>query len=195
MACRWVGIALIWIMPLSASQLDSLRIWFEARNLPIDRDLTTKLANYQDLIHSWSGRINLVSKGDRSAIVENHILDSLGPYELIPKQGLLIDIGTGAGFPGIPLALFLPENRITLVESVHKKILFLRVAKDELGLKNVEIVEGRFEELEFQTKFDIATLRALPRWEIYISRIEKIVKPGGKIIYYKQRGIYTTIIV
>jgi 16S rRNA (guanine527-N7)-methyltransferase len=182
-------------MPLNASQLESLRIWFEARNLPLDKDLITRIANYQDLIHSWSGRINLVSKGDRSAIVENHILDSLGPHELIPKQSLLIDIGTGAGFPGIPLALFRPEIRITLVESVHKKILFLRVAKDELGLENVEIIEGRFEELEFQTKFDIATLRALPRWESYIGKIEKIVKTGGKIIYYKQRGAYTTIIV
>ena len=182
-------------MPLSASQLDNLRIWFTERNFPLDKDLIFRIANYQDLIHSWSGRINLVSKGDRSTIIENHILDSLGPLELIPKQCLLIDIGTGAGFPGIPLALFLPEIRITLVESVHKKILFLRVVKDELELENVEIIEGRFEELEFQTKFDIATLRALPRWESYISRIEKLVKPGGKIIYYKQRGIYTTIIV
>ena len=182
-------------MPLNAGQLNNLRTWFETRNLPLDKDLTTKIANYQDLILFWSGRINLVSKGDRGAIVENHILDSLGPYELIPTRGSLIDFGTGAGLPGIPLALIRPELRVTLVESVHKKILFLRAAKAELGLENVEIAEGRLEELELPRIFDVATLRALPRWESYIKRIEEIVKPGGKIIYYKQRGIYITIIV
>jgi 16S rRNA (guanine527-N7)-methyltransferase len=182
-------------MPLNAGQLNNLRAWFETKNLALDRELTAKIANYQDLILTWSSRINLVSKGDRGRIIEDHILDSLGPYELIPTRGFLIDFGTGAGLPGIPLALIRPEVCVTLVESVHKKILFLLAAKRELGLDNIKIAEGRLEELELPRIYDVATMRALPRWESYIKTIEGIVKPGGKIIYYKQRGVYTTIMV
>jgi 16S rRNA (guanine527-N7)-methyltransferase len=157
----------------------------------MDKELITKIANYQDLIHSWAGRINLISKGDRASIIEDHILDSLGPLDLVPQTGSLIDIGTGAGMPGIPLAILRPMLQVTLLESVHKKILFLRAVKDRLELANVEILEGRLEELEFSQKYDIVTLRALPKWESYLETIRGIIKPGGKIIYYKQRGLYT----
>ena len=180
-------------MPLSAGQQKNIRTWFEFRNLPLDKEMMANIAEYQDLLLSWTDRINLISKGDRSAIVENHILDALGPHEMVPVQGSLIDIGTGAGLPGIPLALLRPRLAVTLMESIHKKILFLRATKDRLGLANVEIVEGRFGDVKLANTFDIVTLRALPAWESYLGKIKEIIKPGGKIIYYKQRGVYTVI--
>jgi 16S rRNA (guanine527-N7)-methyltransferase len=181
-------------MPLSTSHLRTLKKWFDERNLSLDRDLVEKISSYQDLILAWSTRINLVSKGDHATIIENHILDSLGPLELIPKTGRLVDIGTGAGFPGIPIALVRPRLQVTLVESIHKKILFLRAAQAVLGLDNIKIIEGRAEKLSPSDKYDIATMRALPHWESHINTIRKMIRPDGKIIYYQKRGIYITVL-
>jgi 16S rRNA (guanine527-N7)-methyltransferase len=182
-------------MPLNASQIKNIKSWFEIRDLPLNPDFLIRIGMYQNLILSWSKRINLISKGDHAQIIENHILDSLGPIELIPKTGKLIDIGTGAGLPGIPIALVRPRLEVTLMESIHKKILFLRAVKSELKLDKVEIVECRLEDYSPTEPFDVATMRALPRWESHLEKVMGMVRPGGKIIYYQKRGIYTTAIV
>jgi 16S rRNA (guanine527-N7)-methyltransferase len=182
-------------MPLNNDQLNNLKTWFDKINLSIEPELLKKITDYHDLILAWSRRINLISKGDHAQIIENHILDSLGPIELIPRTGKLIDIGTGAGLPGIPISLVRPALRITLMESVHKKILFLRAAKNELGLENVNIAECRLEQFIPSEPFDIATMRALPRWESHLEKVMGMVRPGGKIIYYQKRGVYTTALV
>jgi 16S rRNA (guanine527-N7)-methyltransferase len=182
-------------MPLNAIQIKMLKNWFDIRNLTLDRELQEKIIKYQEKILNWSSRINLVSKGDRATIIENHILDSLGPIEMIPRHGRMIDIGTGAGFPGIPIAMVRPRLHITLVESVHKKVLFLRSTRAELRLDNIEIIEGRVENLLVTEKYDVATMRALPRWESLIDDIKIMLRPGGKIIYYQRRGTYTTILI
>ncbi len=181
-------------MPLNTAQHKVLKNWFEERELPLDKELLEKITDYKDLILAWSTRMNLVSKGDHATLIENHILDSLGPLELISKTGRLIDIGTGAGFPGIPIAMVRPRLQVTLVDSIHKKVLFLRAVKAVLGLDNVNIIEGRAEKLAPTDKYDIATMRALPHWESYINTIRKMIRPDGKIIYYQKRGIYITIL-
>lgn len=180
-------------MSLNSKDLDALKAWFGSRNLPLDKGLLRKIEIYHDLILSWSKRINLVSKRDLGMIIENHFLDSLGPISLIPSEGELVDIGSGAGFPGVPLALVFPNLNVTLLESVHKRVLFLKEAKTRLGLENVRIIEGRLEDLIPSQPYDIATIRALPKWESYLNQIKKYLKPGGEIIYYKHRGVYERI--
>ncbi len=180
-------------MPLSPVELKALYTWAATSKSHPDILFIKKIGGYKDLILSWSKRINLVSKNDLGKIIENHILDSLGPATLIPAHGDLIDIGSGAGFPGIPLALIFPTLSVTLLESIHKRILFLSAAKQELDLSNITIFEGRLENLSIEKKYDIATVRALPKWESHLPQIKKLLNPEGKVIYYKYRGVYEQI--
>ena len=170
-----------------------IRAWFEAAGLPVDVEILRKVGIFKGLILSWSKRINLLSGKDVGLIIKNHFLDSLGPINEIPHEGRFVDIGSGSGFPAIPLALLRPAAFLTLTESVHKKVLFLRQAQRELSLVNIEILEGRFENLALPRSFDMATVRALPRLMILMPRIHEVVKPGGKIIYYEKRGHYRLI--
>ena len=160
------------------------------KGLQMSDNLYEQMQLYKELIRSWSKRINLLSGKDIGLIIEDHFLDSIGPINEFPMSGQFIDIGSGSGFPGIPLALLRPQATFTLTESVHKKILFLREVKRKLELGNVEIIEGRFEDLLSERIYDIATVRALPKIESFIEKIKKIVRPGGKIVYYYKRGQY-----
>jgi 16S rRNA (guanine527-N7)-methyltransferase len=174
--------------PLSTDSFHLINNWFRKRDLILPGDFISKVEIYQDLILSWSKRMNLVSKGDLNNLVERHILDSLVPLSEIPECGSLADIGSGAGFPAIPLALVRAELRITMVEARHKKILFLKEACSKLGLHSVNLVETRLEEFHPENPFDLVTMRALPGWESLLGEIKGILKPSGKLIYYERPG-------
>jgi 16S rRNA (guanine527-N7)-methyltransferase len=180
-------------MSLNSKDLIVLKNWFDSRRLKLSDELLVKITIYNDLILLWSKRINLVSRRDLDKLIASHFLDSLGPINIIPSKGNLIDIGSGAGFPGIPISLLFVNLNVTLLESVHKRILFLKDAKERLGLGNLEIIEGRLEEFKAPKAYDVATLRALPGWKSYLNRIKEVLRPGGKIIYYKYRGVYEQI--
>ncbi len=160
--------------------------WFVDNGLIKPSEFTRRAETFHDLILEWSSRMNIVSKNDLDSLLERHILDSLTPIDCIPETGRLIDIGSGAGFPGIPIALIRPELNITLLESRHKKVLFLCEARKRLNLENVSIEEGRLEDFVPASLYDIATIRALPRWEKHLKRIKSLLRPDGHIIYYKK---------
>lgn len=174
--------------PLPADAADIIRNWFHKRNLVVPADFTGKIETYHDLVLSWSKKMNLVSRGDLNKLVERHVLDSLIPLSEIPERGHLADIGSGAGFPAIPLALVRTELQITLIEARHKRILFLREACRRLNLRTVSLMETRLEEFDPNFLFDLVTLRALPGWENLLGEIRKILKPSGKLIYYERPG-------
>lgn len=160
--------------------------WFVDNRLIKPLDFKRRTEIFHDLILEWSTRMNIVSKNDLDSLLERHILDSLTPIAFIPETGRLIDIGSGAGFPGIPIALIRPQIKITLLESRHKKVLFLREARNRLNLENVSIEEGRLEDFAPASLYDIATIRALPRWEKHLKRIKSFLRPDGHIIYYRK---------
>jgi 16S rRNA (guanine527-N7)-methyltransferase len=180
-------------MPLTSDEKNLVEFWASENELLINQNSVEDLGNYRDLILSWSARINLISRSDLPLILKNHILDSLGPVNMIPQGSSVIDIGSGAGLPGIPLSIVRPDISVLLLESIHKKALFLRAAAKDLKLENVEVEEGRLEMLEQDRKFDIATVRALPRLENLIDKIQALIKRGGMIIYYEKRGSYRGI--
>jgi 16S rRNA (guanine527-N7)-methyltransferase len=180
-------------MLLTDSEEGIIRAWSGAAGLLVNTEMLRKAGIFKGLILSWSKRINLLSDKDLDLIIKNHFLDSLVPLNEISHEGRFIDIGSGSGFPGIPLALLRPAASFTLTESVHKKILFLREAQRALSLDNIEIFEGRFENLGLPRSFDMATVRALSRIKTLMPKIHEIVKPGGKIIYYEKRGLYRLI--
>ena len=128
------------------------------KNIRIDLFLS-----YVDLLRKWGKRINLSSVlADREIIIK-HLIDSLTVAEFMPPGSRVIDIGTGAGFPGIPLSIYDPSLNVTLLESVGKKIAFLKDAKRSLGLNDIDIHHGRAEEIDRGMKggFDRVTFRAL----------------------------------
>ncbi len=180
-------------MALTKSQTELLKNWLSNRQISVDEPLLKKIGLYHDLILVWSQRMNLVSKGDRTQIIENHFLDSLLPLKEIPFTGHLLDVGSGAGFPAIPIAMFRPNLSIDLVESVHKKTLFLQIVKKQLELDRVNIIENRLELLKPNRDYDIITIRALPKWEKLLKRIRPFLKPHGKIIYFDKRNSYKII--
>jgi len=180
-------------MPFPQGSSKKIQNWFKEKGIIIPSDFIDKAELYNDLITSWSARMNIVSKNDLGFLLERHILDSLTPINFIPEAGRLIDIGSGGGFPAVPIALIRPRLEITLLESQHKKILFLKEIQRRLELKNISIVESRLEKFESDIPFDVATVRALPQWENYIQRIKDILAASGKIIYYEKRGEYRLI--
>ena len=128
------------------------------------KNLRTDLfLSYIDLLRKWGKRINLSSVLSDREIIIKHLLDSLTVAEFIPPGSRVLDIGTGAGFPGIPLYIYDPSLSVTLVESVGKKAAFLKEVKRSLGLSGVDIHNARAEELSdgMRGRFDRVTFRAV----------------------------------
>jgi 16S rRNA (guanine527-N7)-methyltransferase len=177
-------------MPLTEIQKASLKQWFDDNSISLSGDLIGKIEIYHDLIMSRSVLMNLVSRSDLGLIIDNHFLDSLVPLRDMPISGKAIDIGSGAGFPGVPIALVRPEIEMTLLESLHKKALFLKLVKQELGLNNINILEMRLEQYSGDGDYNVALIRALPKREKFLEKIKSLIQPNGKIIVYQKRGIY-----
>jgi len=130
-------------------------------------DLTEKqieqFAKLEDLYHEWNEKINVISRKDMESLYEKHILHSLGiakVMELAPGTKVL-DIGTGGGFPGIPLAILFPETEFTLIDSIGKKITVVNAVAEGVGLQNVNAIHGRAEKLK--EKFHFVVSRAVTR--------------------------------
>ena len=146
---------------------------------------------YEALLIDWNSKINLTAVRDAEGIRIKHFLDSLSCVPVLGDMNgrSLIDIGTGAGFPGIPLRIFYPEMRLTLVDSVGKKADFCQLAADTLHLKGVKALKDRSEELgaskEYREKFDAATARAVAGLPVLCEYLLPLVKPGGIMLAMK----------
>lgn len=128
-------------------------------------DLTEKqieqFGKLEDLYHEWNEKINVISRKDMESLYEKHILHSLGiakVMEFAPGTRVL-DIGTGGGFPGIPLAILFPETEFTLIDSIGKKITVVQAVAEGVGLQNVNAIHGRAEKLK--EKFHFVVSRAV----------------------------------
>ena len=149
------------------------------------RDFST----YQDILLKWNKKINLISRKDEARIVTRHFLQSLGLVKMVsfPRKARIMDLGSGAGFPGIPVKLVRPDLSIVLVESKRKKVLFLRHVVEAIHLKNVEIVQGRIEDLEEEDHtIDFIVSRAVTDLVTLAKWSKNLLKPRqGKLIVIK----------
>ena len=176
---------------------ENLRQITEKRGVSLSDDAVRKFALYCDLLQEWNGKMNLTAITSEEDVVTRHFLDSVSPLFLIKdemqalceKSASLIDVGTGAGFPGVPLAIVLPGLKITLADSLHKRIGFLELVKRELQLENIVLLEGRAEELahkqELRERFDLATARAVAELSVLSEYVLPFVKPDGLFLAYK----------
>ncbi len=155
-----------------------------AEQIGIKSVRTDTFLSYVDLLRKWGGRINLSSVlADREIIIK-HLIDSLTVAEFMPPGSRVIDIGTGAGFPGIPLSIHDPSLEVTLLESVGKKIAFLKDAKRSLGLKGINIHHGRAEEVDetMNGSFDRVTFRAVGSISTLVALGIPYLDIGGEMV-------------
>ncbi len=140
------------------------------------------LYRYLELIEEWNERINLVSRRDIAFLAEKHLADSLSWARLpiMPQSGGALDLGSGAGFPGIPLSILKPELQVLLLDSISKKASFLRTAVSALELKNAAVLCERAERLAGKRyKFDVITARAVAALERLWQWSRPLLKRGG----------------
>ncbi len=156
-------------------------------NIVLEKEQIEAFATYLNMLKEWNNLFNLTAIVDDEQIVEKHFLDSLIPLKyvsLIDKK--VIDIGTGAGFPGMAIAIALPEVKMTLLEPNNKKIRFLTAVKDKLQLKNATIISGRAEtENELRERYDVAIARAVKQLNILLELSTPLLKVKGFFIAMK----------
>jgi 16S rRNA (guanine527-N7)-methyltransferase len=140
-------------------------------------------------LKEWNKKINLTAITDDRDIIIKHFLDSLTLVPFLTNQKTLLDIGSGAGFPGIPLKIVLPELKATLMDSVNKKVIFMKHIIRALGLKNIEAIQARAENKEvmkkFDSSFDVVTSRAFAELGKFLDIAAPYAKKGGMLLAVK----------
>ena len=144
---------------------------------------------YLTELKEWNKKINLTAITDDRDIIIKHFLDSLTLVPFLTNQKTLLDIGSGAGFPGIPLKIVLPELKATLMDSVNKKVIFMKHIIRTIGLKNIEAIQARAENKEvmkkFDSSFDIVTSRAFSELGKFLDIAAPYAKKGGMLLAVK----------
>lgn len=150
----------------------------------LDAGQQQRLLAYLLLLEKWNQVYNLTAIRDLTKMVTAHLLDSLSVVALLPGTSVL-DVGSGAGLPGIPVAVAKPECEVTLLDSNHKKAAFLRQAVADLGLANAEVICERIESWVAPRKFDVIVSRAFSDLGEFVSLSGRLLAPGGVIAAMK----------
>lgn len=173
---------------------DEMKKAAEAYGLHLSEVQLQQFTRYYELLIAWNEKMNLTAITEAHEVAIKHMVDSLTAYDktLFHKGVSVIDVGTGAGFPGLPLKIFCPEIRLTLMDSLNKRVKFLQTVVDELGLTGVECVHARAEEgarnKKYREQFDIAVSRAVARLPILCEYCLPFVKKGGHFLALKGRA-------
>lgn len=146
-----------------------------------------RLLDYLALLQKWNKVYNLTAVREAPKMVSHHLLDCLAVVSHV-SAATILDVGSGAGLPGIPLALALPRTQVTLLDSGHKKAAFLRQAAIELELANVEVVCERLEVWKPSRRFELVISRALSDLPEFATLAGHLVAPGGELAAMK--GVY-----
>lgn len=157
----------------------------------ITENQATTLSNYVELLLDANKKFNLTRIVSIDDVIKNHLLDSMLPYvnNIIPKCKNLLDIGTGAGFPGVPLAVADDELKVTMLDSSAKKLNFVKTSCETLGISNTKFLNVRVEDIakdpQYIEKFDIVVARAVAPINILLEIAAQLVKVGGYFAFYK----------
>jgi 16S rRNA (guanine527-N7)-methyltransferase len=154
----------------------------------IDASAPARLARYLELIEKWNRVHNLTAVRDTTQMVVLHVLDSLSILPHVAGCARILDVGTGPGLPGVPLAIASPDVHVTLLDSSHKKCAFLEQARIELALENVDIVCERIEQWKPAQLFDAVISRAFADLSDFVAQAQHAVAKTGRMIAMK--GVY-----
>ena len=157
----------------------------------ITEEQMQKFFFYMELLLEWNQKMNLTAITDPKEIILKHFIDSMTISPYIKQEKKVIDVGTGAGFPGIPLAIICPNTSFTLIDALNKRISFLKEVVTKLQLSNVVVEHARAEDFakENREKYDIATSRAVANLPVLLEYLLPFVKKEGKCICMKGPNI------
>ena len=162
-------------------------------NIKINDEQIKKFMNYMNLLLEWNEKINLTAITQPDEVKLKHFVDSLTVLKYINDDDKVIDIGTGAGFPGIPLKIMNENTKITLLDSLNKRINFLNIVIETLNLRNIQAIHGRAEEIArnklYREKYDVAVSRAVANLSTLTEYMLPFVKVGGKCICMKGANV------
>lgn len=165
--------------------------------IEISEDQIEKFFLYYELLTEWNSFMNLTAITEFDEVIKKHFVDSVSLIKVVPdigeKEYTLIDVGTGAGFPGIPLKIMFPSLKVVLLDSLNKRVSFLNEVIMRLELKEIEAVHGRAEDFakqkEYRETFDICVSRAVANLSTLSEYCMPFVKKGGLFISYKSDKI------
>jgi 16S rRNA (guanine527-N7)-methyltransferase len=167
----------------------------ERLGLTPDLDQRSQILNFLALLLKWNNAAGLVSKKDEENLFIRHFCDSLQPLLLFgfKKNARVLDIGSGGGFPSIPIRVFRPDLSFVLAESNRKKCSFLKEIKSQLVLENVTVFNGRTERLEIQQKYDYVMSRGVGTLKKFSEAAKAFVTPEGRMYTFKTKQFSTEL--
>ncbi len=176
----------------SAQWLDLVMEGAAQLHLDLSRRQAAQFAQHARMVLDWNRKVNLTAITDPVQMAVKHFLDALAPLARIPSQGWLLDIGTGGGFPGIPIKIMRPAQPVTLIDGTRKKINFVKQVIRELGLKNTEALHQRAEQMasleEHAGRYTVIVSRALADINEVVMLAKPLLATGGTIVIYKGPG-------
>lgn len=169
----------------------NLKTQLENKKIELPDNFFHNVQKYKEHLFKWNKIHNLTGAKDETT-VDEFIYDAVFPVSFIPEIKTLMDIGSGAGFPGMILAFALPNTSVTLVEPLSKRASFLQFIKADLGLKNVTVVKKRVEEMESQV-FDMITSRAVTDTKMLLKLSENFRDEETKFLFYKGEKVFDEV--
>lgn len=162
---------------------------FTSAGINVNKNQIAQFIDYYNLLIEYNNKINLTAITEPIEVIIKHFLDSVLPYKELELNATIIDIGTGAGFPLVPLKIIRPDLKITLVDSLNKRINFLNEVVKTLSLKDVTCIHSRAEDLatkiDFRQKFDYCVARAVAKLNTLSELTLPFIRIGGKLLAYK----------
>lgn len=155
--------------------------------IEISQKQAEQFYKYMKLLLEWNEKMNLTAITEPEEVILKHFIDSLTIIPYLKEADTVLDIGTGAGFPGIPLKILEENKKFTLLDSLNKRIIFLQTVINELELKNIQAIHGRAEEFVSKERetYNIVTSRAVARLNVLLEYMLPFVKIGGRCICMK----------
>lgn len=166
----------------------------EKMHLTVSVSAQARLIAYLHLLKKWNKTYNLTAITDFNKMISYHLLDSLSISPFLEGNSI-VDVGSGAGLPGIPLAVFFPQKKFTLIDSIGKKTRFITQAVRELKLENVEVVQTRAEEYQTKNGFDTMIARAVASIDELVRISEHLLQANGKLLMMKSDVSQETILL
>lgn len=162
-------------------------------NIEITDEQLLSYFTYMNLLLEWNEKVNLTAITEINEVILKHFIDSMTVLKFLEESEDIIDVGTGAGFPGIPIAIMNPNKRITLLDSLNKRINFLNEVCNKLKIDNVKTIHGRAEDFgqnkDYREKYDIAISRAVANMTTLSEYLIPFIKLGGRCICMKGNEI------
>ena len=159
-------------------------------NIELTNEMLEKFEIYKNLLIDWNEKINLTAITEDYEVIMKHYIDCLEITKYISKGNKIIDIGTGAGFPGIVISIFFGDDiELTLLDALNKRLIFLEEVRKKLNLKNIKIVHGRAEELAhkegYRESYDVVVSRAVSNLSTLLEYDIAYIKVGGRCLFLK----------